>query len=108
MTEAQELAARAIRIQQEIDRLTAELVPVKEQLREWADGKTQEILVAGLGKVSISVPYAGGEKKSWVVDEQRFKQDPDLLNRLVDDGIIKEHIKKISASAAKVTIKSNI
>jgi len=103
-----ELARRAIVLQAQIDTLSEELASVKGKLRLAALGRTKEILVEGVGKVHISAPFAGSEKTILVLNDERINTDPDLRQRLLDDEVIMHQIKKVSASVARVTIKTNI
>lgn len=101
----QELASDAIDIQRQLNQLNERLSKVKEALRELAKGSTKEILVDGAGKVSISVPFAGSEIEILILDELKLNDQPDLKQRLIDEGIAKKDIKRVPACVAKVTIK---
>lgn len=101
----QGLAAEAIQLYSEISRLTEQLTRLKESLRDLADGHTKEIIVDGLGRVHISAPFAGSETAILVLDESKLSLTPDLRDKLLNDGIARQDVKKVPACAAKVTIK---
>ena len=104
----QEIARAALTLQAQINQFTEQLKTRKEELRNLANGQKKEIVVEGVGKVNISAPFAGSETPILVFDEERLNQSPDLRKKLIEKGVAKEDIKKVPASAAKVTIKPNV
>ena len=107
MTE-QEIAHSAITLQAQINQLTKQLDVRKKELRDFANGQKREIVVEGVGKINISAPFGGSETPILVFDEERLNQSPDLRKKLIEKGVAREDVKKVSASAAKVTIKPNV
>jgi len=104
----QEVARSTLDIQARMNGLKTELEAKKLELRELANGQKKEIIVDGVGKINISAPFGGSEKAILVFDEERLNQSPELRKKLIEKGVAKEDVKKVPASAAKVTIKPNV
>ena len=104
----QEIASSAISLQDQINKFTVQLDVRKEELRKLANDHKKESVVEGAGKVNISAPSAGSETKILIFDEERLNKSPELRQKLIEKGVAKESVKKVSASAAKVTIKPNV
>lgn len=104
----QEVARAAIELQVRLNEIQEELNSKKEELRVIANGKKKEIIVTGLGKVNISAPFEGKETQVLVFDEARLNEIPELRHKLIEKGVAREEIKKVPATAAKVTIKPNV
>jgi hypothetical protein len=107
-TTEQEIAREALDLQVRLNELQVELNEKKEELRSLANGTKKEIVVEGVGKINISAPFGGSEKPILVFDEERLNKIPELRAKLIDKGVAKEDVKKVPASAAKVTIKPNV
>lgn len=107
-TTEQEIAAKAISLQAEMNSLKEQLEAVKSELREFANGSKKEIIVEDQGKINISAPFDGSETPILVFDEERLNMSPDLRRKLIEKGIAKEDVKKVAATKAKVTIKPNV
>lgn len=107
-TAEQELARLAIDIQFRMNGLKTELDAKKIELREIANGRKKEIIVEGVGKINVSAPSEGSETPILVFDEERLNTIPALRAKLIEKGVAKEDVKKVSASVAKVTIKPNV
>lgn len=99
------IATEALAIQKQLNQLNDQLSKIKETLRELAQGKTKEIVVDGVGRVNISIPFAGSETDILVLDERKLIDDPELRQRLVEEGIAKQDVKRVPSCVAKVTIK---
>lgn len=104
----QEVARAALDLQARMNELKTELDARKEELRGLANGKKKEIVVEGIGKINVSAPFEGSETPILVFDEERLNQIPELRAKLIDKGVAKEDVKKVPATAAKVTIKPNV
>jgi microsomal dipeptidase-like Zn-dependent dipeptidase len=104
----QDVARAALDLQARMNELKGELGSKKEELRKLANGTKKEIVVEGIGKVNISAPFEGSEKPILVFDEERLNKIPELRQKLIDKGVAKEDVKKVPATAAKVTIKPNV
>ena len=104
----QEIARSALTLQAEINQATEQLKTRKEELRDLANGQKKEILVEGVGKINISAPFAGSETPVLIFDEERLNKSPEHRQKLIEKGVAKESVKKVPASAAKVTIKPNV
>lgn len=104
----QEVARAALDLQARMNELKADLDARKQELRNLANGQKKEIVVEGLGKVNISAPFEGSETPILVFDEERLNKIPELRAKLIDKGVAKEDVKKVPATAAKVTIKPNV
>jgi hypothetical protein len=104
----QDVARAALDLQARMNELKGELDSKKEELRKLANGTKKEIVVEGIGKVNISAPFEGSEKPILVFDEERLNKIPELRQKLIDKGVAKEDVKKVPATAAKVTIKPNV
>jgi hypothetical protein len=129
----QELAKEALQLQAEVDELTSRLDAKKEELRELANGKKLNIVVGGVGKIDITEPRSGGTKVVFnfnedkiseimrkklleaeiakevlVINEEKLGKAPALKDKLVEKGVVREEIKKVSAAKASVRIKLNV
>jgi hypothetical protein len=104
----QDVAAEALKLQKQINEITALLEVKKTELRKIANGSKFEIIVEGVGKINVSSPSMGSESTVLTLDIDRLKSVPELRQKLLDKGIIREEIKKSSPSTARVTIKPNV
>jgi hypothetical protein len=107
-TTEQEIAKAALDLHSRMDELKKELDARKQELRGLANGQKKEIVVEGVGKINISAPFEGKETPVLVFDEERLKGSPDLRAKLIEKGVAREDVKKVPATAAKVTIKPNV
>ena len=104
----QDVARAALELQVKMDELKRQLDARKQELRDLANGRKKEIVVEGVGKVSVSEPFAGKEAPVLVFDEDKLNQAPDLRKKLLDKGVAREEVKKVPAAVAKVTIRPNV
>lgn len=104
----QEVARDALNLFIRSQELTKELNEKKTELRGLANGQKKEITVVGLGKINISAPFEGSETPILVFNEERLNGIPELRVKLIEKGVAKEDVKKVPATAAKVTIKPNV
>ena len=104
----QKLAQKALDVQTHINILNVEMKNSKEELRELANGQKKEIIVEGVGKINISAPFAGKETPILVFNEEKLNESPELRAKLIQKGVATEDVKKVPATAAKVTIKPNV
>lgn len=104
----QGIARAALDLQSRMTELKNELNSRKEELRGLANGQKKEIVVEGVGKINISAPFAGSETPILVFNEEKLTDLPDLRQKLIQKGVAKEDVKKVPATAAKVTIKPNV
>lgn len=102
------IAARALELQKRVNVLVTELDSVKDELRGLANGNKLKIVVEGSGVVEVSSPREGSEKIVLTFDEEKLKQIPDLKSKLLEKGVVKETISKVSAAKASVSIKPNV
>lgn len=102
------IAAKALELQKQINSLATKLDAVKDELRELANGNKLKIVVEGSGVVDVSSPREGSEKIVLTFDEEKLKQIPDLKTKLLEKGVIKEVVSKVSAARASVSIKPNV
>lgn len=100
-----ELATKAIVIQKQMNELAEQLSKLKQSLRDIAAGSTKEIIIEGIGKISISIPFAGSETEILVLNHDKLKLQSELKQKLLDDGVAMLDVKRVPACAAKVTIR---
>ena len=103
-----ELAKEALELQVEVNKLSKLLDGKKEELRHFANGKKLNIAIEGIGKVDITEPREGSEVLVLTFDEEKLKAVPELKAKLIQKGIAKEEIKKISGAKASVRITPNV
>lgn len=102
------IARDAILLQVEFNKIQMRLDSYKQRLRDLANGNSKEIVVEGVGKINISVPFAGKTTPVLIFDEEKLNKVPELRAKLINHGVAKESIKTVPASQAKVTIKPNV
>lgn len=103
-----EVATEALQLQKQIDDLNEKLASKKDLIREYAAGDKKTITIEGLGKVTVSKPREATDKLVTILDEARLENVPDLKQKLIDKGIIKEEIKSSPGAKASVSIKPNV
>lgn len=97
-------AAKALlEIKARLDPLTEEFEQAKTAMRDLAQGAALEVVVDGLGKVSVSPPRNAVEEIVMVLDEDKLLGIPELNKKLVEHGIIRTELKK-KMHAAKAAV----
>ena len=104
----QEIAQSALDLHSRLGELQTEMNAKKEELRGLANGQKKEIVVEGVGKINISAPFDGSETPILVFNEEKLTPHPEIRQKLIDKGVAREDVKKVPATAAKVTIKPNM
>ncbi len=104
----EKIAERAIDLSVKIAELTKDLEKYKEQLREFANGNTLELVVDGKGKVNVTRPRSGSESVVLEFNKDKLEKFPELRAKLLEKGVCEEKVKKVSPAAASVNIKANV
>ena len=92
----------AIKLYRQIKNLEIDLGEYKENFRRAANGQKLEVLVKKSGKLTVSKPIPLSEKTVITVDEKKLESIPELKNKLISSGILKEEKKSVGGSAAAV------
>ena len=87
---ATKIATEALKLQIQLNIITAELELQKETLRELANSKIMRIVVDNLGKIDVTVPRMGSEKVELDINEERLQKIPELREKLIEKGIAKQ------------------
>jgi hypothetical protein len=102
------VAKVALEIYAEIEGLKKRLDGKKDQLRKLANGDKMSLMVEGLGKVSVTKPRTGSEKKILMIDEERLKQSGGLRAKLIEKGVLREDVRVTSPADASVRLQLNV
>lgn len=103
----QELAQKALELQQQIKPLVDQLDNIKENLRVLANSEKHEIVVPNLGTVTISSPRSSSQKVVLEVNLDKVEKSG-LKDKLIEKGILQQKTVMTKAAKASVSIKLNV
>lgn len=102
---------KAINLQRQIDKLSAQLDPLKSALREYAGGDTGTFELKGKGSILVSKPQKATYVTKLTADETAFQALPEVKRDQIlrlSGGAIAFGKKRQSGKAASVKIKPSV